>query len=286
MEEALSVFKFCSIEHKVMETVLTRMRTRLSPEKVFQPVILGFDVNEVVVTSRVLGIMRKGSSFVVHCWEELLARYPNDTLMMHYHDWEYGPKRHEVKIEDTDGITIHAGEEAKSLDMEAVNARLSKLESSLQQLVKADIKRMKVDIAELKRKRGGSRADADAAPRGGGGVDGANPVWSRNSVAPSRGPMSSPWRPSLGHICLKLSGPIDKRDVVDIVNWREDLLAIHCRRDHFILVVKAGRHRQYASLLNGMSIRRQRVSCEVCFNHNYDTEFLIRRYGLSPGKKY
>ena len=117
-------------------------------------------------------------------------------------------------------------------------------------------------------------------------MDRASPVRSRNFAAPPRGLMSSTWRPSPGHVCLKLSGPIDKRDVVDVVNWREDLLAIYCRRDHFILVVKAGRHRQYASLLNGMSIRRQRVSCEVCFNHTYDTEFLIRRYGLSPGKQY
>ena len=59
-----------SIESIVMGEVLMRMKTGSAPEIVFQPVTIGFAQNEVIVTSRSLGIMREGSTFIRVCWKD------------------------------------------------------------------------------------------------------------------------------------------------------------------------------------------------------------------------
>ena len=284
MEKNVSVFNFDSIEHEVMSTVLMRMKSGECPSKVFGQVFVGFGSNEAIVTTRNLGIIRHGSVFAGVCWEELLKEFPDDSVLKHYYDWDYFVKD-EVKVEDADDISLHAGAEALSFDSEAICARLSNLEIGHRSLerglaeLKEDFTNGKSSAEELRRVKGRRiecRIDNDddgaSASAARGMSAGARP---RDVVGTSR-------QGARDNICLYIQGLKSKMQVVGLINWYDDLLAIFKSHEHFVVVVKPDNHEQIVNEINGIRVKKgaAQITCEVSRGNKWNIKHLIEKYGV------
>ena len=282
MERNLSIFNFDSIEYEVMGTIILRMKTGDCPSKVFGKVHLGFGSNEAIVTTRNLGIIRNGSVFAGVCWEELMRDFPDDSVLRHYYDWDYDVIE-EIKVEDDDDISLHAGAEAISFDSEAISARLSSLELGQRSLerslaeLREDFRSSRSTADDLRRAKGRRiecRVDNDgasaSAARGMGG--GARP---RDVVGTSR-------QGAGDNICLYIQGLKSKMQVLGLINWCNDLLAIFRSHDHFVVVVKPDNHEQIVNEINGIRVKKgaAQITCEVSRGNKWNIKHLIEKYGV------
>ena len=283
MEKNVSVFNFDSIEHEVMSTVLMRMKSGECPSKVFGPVFVGFGSNEAIVTTRSLGIIRHGSVFAGVCWEELLKEFPDDSVLKHYFDWDYYVKD-EVKVEDADDISLHAGDEALSFDSEAICARLANLEIGHRSLerglaeLKEDFRSSKSAADELRRVKGRRiecRVDND---------DGASESTARGMGASAmpRDMVRASEQGARDNICLYIQGLKSKMQVLGLINWCDDLLAIFRSHDHFVVVVKPDNHEQIVNEINGIHVKKgaAQITCGVSRGNKWDIKHLIEKYGV------
>ena len=283
MEKNLSIFNFDSIEYEVMRTIIMRMKTGDCASKVFGQVFVGFGPNEAIVTTRNLRIIRHGSVFAGVCWEQLVKDYPNDSVLKYYHDWDYGVVD-EIKVEDADDISLHAGAEAFSFDSEAISARLSNLEISHRSLerglaeLKEDFRNSKSAAEELRRVKGRRiecRVDNDDGASEGAGRGMSAGARPRDVAGTSRqGPRDN--------ICLYIKGLKSKMQVYNLIDWFDDLLAIFRSHDHFVVVVKPDNHEQLVNEINGLRIRKgaAQITCEVSRGNKWNTKHLIEKYGV------
>ena len=283
MEKHLSVYEFDSMEREVMNQILVRMKSGECPSKVFAPVFLGIGSSEVIVTTRNLGIIRYGSVFAGVCWEELMKEFPDDSVLRHYYDWEYGVKD-EVKVEDADDISLHAGAEALSFDSEAICARLANLEIGHRSLerglaeLKEDFRSSKSAADELRRVKGRRiecRVDND---------DGASESTARGMGASARprDVVRASERGARDNICLYIQGLKSKMQVLGLINWCDDLLAIFRSHDHFVVVVKPDNHEQIVNEINGIHVKKgaAQIICGVSRGNKWDIKHLIEKYGV------
>ena len=284
MEKNISLFNFESIEHEVMRTIIMRMKTGDCPSKVFGEVFIGFGSNEAIVTTRSLRIIRHGSVFAGVCWEELVKDYPSDSVLRHYYDWDYGVVD-EIKVEDADNISLHAGAEAFRFDSEAISARLSNLEISHRSLERG--------LAELKEDFRNSKSAADESRRVKGRriecrVDnddgGASASITRGMSAGARPrDVTRANRQGAGdNICLYIQGLKSKMQVLSLIDWYDDLLAIFRSHDHFVVVVKPDNHEQIVNEINGIRVKKgaAQITCEVSRGNKWDIKHLIEKYGV------
>ena len=283
MEKHLSVYEFDSMEREVMNQILVRMKSGECPSKVFAPVFLGIGSSEVIVTTRNLGIIRYGSVFAGVCWEELMKEFPDDSVLRHYYDWEYGVKD-EVKVEDADDISLHAGAEALSFDSEAICARLANLEIGHRSLerglaeLKEDFRSSKSAADELRRVKGRRiecRVDND---------DGASESTARGMGASARprDVVRASEQGARDNICLYIQGVKSKMQVLGLINWCDDLLAIFRSHDHFVVVVKPDNHEQIVNEINGIHVKKgaAQIICGVSRGNKWDIKHLIEKYGV------
>ena len=284
MEENLGIFNFDSIEREVMGVILMRMKTGISPSKVFERVFVGFGPNEAIVTTRNLGVIRNGSVFAGVCWEQLMEEYPDNSVLRQYYDWDYGVVD-EIKVEDNDEISLHAGVEALSFDSEAISARLSNLEISHQSLkrgfaeLKEDFRKSKLDADEPRRVRGRkfecrTENDDDGAS--------ARPGIATNAGARLRDVAGASRQGSRDNICLYIKGLENRRQLINLIDWYDDLLAIFRSNDHFVVVIKPDNHEQIVDEINGIRVKKgaTQITCVVSRGNKWNTKHLIEKYGV------
>ena len=84
------------------------------------------------------------------------------------------------------------------------------------------------------------------------------------------------------NICLYIQGLKSKMQVLGLIDWYDDLLAIFRSHDHFVVVVKPDNYEQIVNEINGIRVKKgaAQITCEVSRGNKWDIKHLIEKYGV------
>ena len=87
---------------------------------------------------------------------------------------------------------------------------------------------------------------------------------------------------SRDNICLYIKGLENRRQLINLIDWCDDLLAIFRSNDHFVVVIKPDNHEQIVDEINGIRVKKgaTQITCVVSRGNKWNTKHLIEKYGV------